>query len=86
MILPASQGAESLVQTLAPPAVKPGTNYLISPSLKVFICETGIAFIYLAALDLSCSMQDFRCVLQDLLLQRTDSLAVARGCWFAVLD
>lgn len=77
MILPASQGAESLVQSLAPPAVKPGTNYLISPSLKVFICETGITFIYLAALDLSCSVQDFLCILQDLPLQRTHSLAVA---------
>ena len=30
----------------------------IFPSLKVFICETGITFIYLAALDLSCSVQD----------------------------
>ena len=76
-ILPASQGAESLVQTLAPPAMEPGINYLISSSLKVLICETGITFIYMAALDLSCSMQDFCCILQGLPLQRTDSLAVA---------
>jgi len=34
-------------------------------------------FIYLTVLGLSCSMQDLRCVIQDLLLQYLGSLIVA---------
>ena len=34
-------------------------------------------FIYLTVLGLSCSMQDLRCVIQDLLLQYLGSLVVA---------
>ena len=36
-------------------------------------------FIYLAVLGLSCGMWDLPCVMRDLSLQHTDSLAVAHG-------